>query len=249
MAEEKDKIRVLLTDADEVFLRAVEQEMREEDSFEVVGTTSNGEEMWKLFRQLQPQLTVLDTELPYIDGLTLAARIRSYQDGGAGILMVTGFSGGRFYSECELLHIDAVVRKPVNPSTVRERVCLLRKSMERQDLFERRVAALLRELGMPEGTLGYQYTLQAVCLYRETSGGDITKLIYPEIAKRIGTNVHNVERAMRYAIGKVWERCSPELLQKYFGEARAYELDRISNTAFCAAVTAYLCDQEGYLRV
>ena len=45
----------------------------------------------------------------------------------------------------------------------------------------------------------------------------VTKILYPEVAKRFGTTASRVERAIRHAIEVAWDRGDLETLQKYFG--------------------------------
>lgn len=45
----------------------------------------------------------------------------------------------------------------------------------------------------------------------------VTKVLYPEVAKRFATTPSRVERAIRHAIEVAWDRGDLETLQKYFG--------------------------------
>ena len=45
----------------------------------------------------------------------------------------------------------------------------------------------------------------------------VTKVLYPEVAKRFSTTPSRVERAIRHAIEVAWDRGDLEILQKYFG--------------------------------
>ena len=45
----------------------------------------------------------------------------------------------------------------------------------------------------------------------------VTKVLYPEVAKRFCTTPSRVERAIRHAIEVAWDRGDIETLQKYFG--------------------------------
>ena len=46
----------------------------------------------------------------------------------------------------------------------------------------------------------------------------ITKLLYPEIAKKCKTTTSSVERAIRHAIDIVWIKGNQELLKEIFGK-------------------------------
>ena len=244
MAQGNEKIRILLAPAEPDLSRRVEQLLQKDGRFTVVGSTTNGEQAWQMFQQYLPALTVLDSELPYLDGLVLSARIRAEKGREAGILLISSFMGAQIFGECELLKIDALMRKPLRPAALYERICLLEKCMRQEDAFRQRVAQILREIGMAEGTKGYQYTLWVICYYRKVRGAGITKEIYPIVAKELNTEQNKVERNMRYAISRVWEQCDPKILEKYFGSERVKQCKSIGNRAFCAALINYLKQEE-----
>ena len=45
----------------------------------------------------------------------------------------------------------------------------------------------------------------------------VTKVLYPEVAKKFNTTPSRVERAIRHAIEVAWDRGDIEVLQKFFG--------------------------------
>lgn len=81
--------------------------------------------------------------------------------------------------------------------------------MEEQDRVEilGAVTRLLLELGFQAQQLGYRYLREAVWIACEDSGcmtAGVTKLLYPEIAKRFATTDKQVERAIRNSIETAW---------------------------------------------
>jgi len=64
---EKRKIRVLIAD-DEEHLREIVKSVCESLNCDVVGEASNGQEAVDLYRSLKPQLTLLDINMPGMDG-------------------------------------------------------------------------------------------------------------------------------------------------------------------------------------
>ena len=244
MTEEKERLRILLAPAEQSLLQHVHQLLQKDIRFEVVEGTTDGEQAWKLFERHNPALTVVDTDLPYLDGLVLSRRIRAKRGRSAGILLISSFMGAQIYEECSLLQIDALVRKPLRPEALYERICLLEQCLRQEDTFQHRIAQILREFNMSEGTKGYQYTKYVICLYRKAPDASITKEIYPMVAKEFHTEVEKVERDMRYAINMVWNRCDPKVLERYFGRERVSQCKSIGNRAFCAALINYLKQEE-----
>ena len=110
--------------------------------------------------------------------------------------------------------------------------------------FQQGGGQILREIDMAESTKGFRHTLLAICAYRKEPDASITKEIYPQVAKKMGTDPDKVERDMRYAIGQVWRHCDRAVLAHYFGQERVNRCKSIGNRAFCAALINYLKQEE-----
>jgi two-component system, NarL family, invasion response regulator UvrY len=79
--------RVLVVDDSEVFLRAAASVISATDSLRLVGSAMSGEEGVRLLPQLEPDLVLLDIQLPGIDGIDTARRIREQSPGTVVILI------------------------------------------------------------------------------------------------------------------------------------------------------------------
>ena len=64
----------------------------------------------------------------------------------------------------------------------------------------------------------------------------VTKVLYPEVAKRFGTTASRVERAIRHAIEVAWDRGDLETLQKYFGYTVSNSKGKPTNSEFVAMI-------------
>ena len=73
------KIRVLVVDDSVVFRRLVTEEFARDPALEVAGTAANGRIALAKLGQLNPDLVILDIEMPEMDGLaTLSRAARRY---------------------------------------------------------------------------------------------------------------------------------------------------------------------------
>ena len=68
-AEPGAEVRVLVVDDQEPFRRAMAAVVEATDGFVIVGTAASGEESIEVARELQPDLVLMDVNLPGIDGL------------------------------------------------------------------------------------------------------------------------------------------------------------------------------------
>ena len=64
----------------------------------------------------------------------------------------------------------------------------------------------------------------------------VTKVLYPEVAKRYNTTASRVERAIRHAIEVAWDRGDLETLQKYFGYTVSNVKGKPTNSEFIAMI-------------
>jgi DNA-binding NarL/FixJ family response regulator len=76
MCPERATLTVLIVD-DHPSFRAVARMMLETDGFAVVGTEEDGESGVAAALRLEPDVVLLDVELPDIDGFEVAARLRA----------------------------------------------------------------------------------------------------------------------------------------------------------------------------
>ena len=84
--------------------------------------------------------------------------------------------------------------------------------------LERYVTDIMLEMGVPAHLKGYHYLREAIMM----SGKDmetvssVTKLLYPEVAKKYHTTDQKVERAIRNAIEISWNRGCFSLWQRFW---------------------------------
>ena len=84
-----DPIRVVLADDDPAFLEALAVALELDGRFEVVGMAGDGGEAFQLGCWQEPDVVVMDAEMPRIDGWE-AARLLSQSRPRTCVLMVSG---------------------------------------------------------------------------------------------------------------------------------------------------------------
>ena len=96
-----DEVRVLVVDDQPAFLGAMSSVVDETPGFRVVGAATSGEECLVLSRELVPDAVLLDVNLPGIDGVETARRLR-LQDLPPVVLLLSTYdedAGERFVAE------------------------------------------------------------------------------------------------------------------------------------------------------
>ena len=83
---------------------------------------------------------------------------------------------------------------------------------------EQYITDIMLNLGVPAHLRGYRYLREAVLMSAEDMElvGSVTKLLYPEVAKKFKVTDQKVERGIRNAIEVSWERGNTELFDEIF---------------------------------
>lgn len=104
--------------------------------------------------------------------------------------------------------------------------------------LERYITDIMLDVGVPAHLKGYGYLRDAIL----RAGRDVdlvssvTKLLYPEIAKRFRTTDQKVERAIRNAIEVSWTRGNVETFEKLFGYSVLSGRNRPTNSEYIARI-------------
>ena len=82
-------VRVLIVDDQEPFRMAARMVVESTDGFEVVGETESGEASVQAAKELEPDLVLMDVNLPGINGLEATRQILSESDSVVILLLST----------------------------------------------------------------------------------------------------------------------------------------------------------------
>ena len=104
--------------------------------------------------------------------------------------------------------------------------------------LELQITNVIHQIGVPAHIKGYQY-LRTAILYSVRDSemiGNITKMLYPSVAKVYKTTTSRVERAIRHAIEVAWDRGDVETLNSYFGYTVQSSRGKPTNSEFIAMI-------------
>lgn len=234
--------KVVIADADEEFRSLLSELISQEEDMEVICATGDGEYAADFLQHTAADILIMDTVLTRIDGLTLLARLNQQSGAKPSILVLSCFLHGSLVTHAAELGADFLLLKPCQAATVVERIRQMVKAPERSlepsPSLETQVTAIIHEIGVPAHIKGYQYLREAILIAVNNMEviNAVTKVLYPEVAKRYGTTASRVERAIRHAIEVAWDRGDIETLQKYFGYTVSNSKGKPTNSEFIAMI-------------
>ena len=235
------RMRVLLADSSEELRILLKEHIESSEEFDVVGSTGDGEEALRLLRQEHPDLLLMDVVLPGLDGFGLLRQLSAEEM--PQLIVLSAFCSQRTVSEAMALGAHFFLPKPCNEASLLEHMrqaCCPQESSsgEFAPALEGMVTAIIHEIGVPAHIKGYQYLREAIMIAVEDMEviNAVTKVLYPEVAKRFATTPSRVERAIRHAIEVAWDRGDLETLQKYFGYTVNSAKGKPTNSEFIAMI-------------
>ena len=232
---------VLLADANEEFRALVRKIIDETEEFTVVGSVGDGAEALRLARQEAPDLLLMDVLLPGLDGFGVLKQLRELEK-PPKVILISAFCSDSVVSEAVDLGASYFLTKPVEENALLDRMRALFSRgapvEEHPAELKNLVTSVIHEIGVPAHIKGYQYLREAIMIAVDDMDviNAVTKVLYPEVAKRFSTTPSRVERAIRHAIEVAWDRGDLETLQKYFGYTVSNAKGKPTNSEFIAMI-------------
>ena len=191
------------------------------DSFEVVGSSSDGEEVVNSAIKLQPDVLVMEVMLSKLDGFAVFEKIKVLKEKTPKVIFISSLSHSGFVTKALQMGASYFMIKPINAENLESRINeILSNSLSQENRqLDEKISNIFISIGIPAHIKGYQFLREAVKLAVEEPEiiSSITKKLYPTIAERFETSSSKVERGMRHAIEVAWNRGKIENINNIFG--------------------------------
>ena len=200
-----------------------------------VETCPDGARALERLRLVRPDMLILDLMIPGMPGMELLKMVRT--EGLCPVIMVTSpFFSNYVIDALQRYQVDYAARKPCSVQSV---IDLLDDMLAGPELPvpkmpdpERLVTGMLLALNVPSHRKGFRYCRMGILMCAQDPSLQVTKTVYPEIAKEFGTTKLAVEKAIRAVIDAAWEKRNDSLWRQYFHAAPNGQIPRPTNTQF-----------------
>lgn len=136
--------RIMLVDDEEEVRKAMIRKMDwEQLGFTVAGDAENGEDALEKLELLEPDVVMTDIRMPYMDGLTLVARIREKYP-FIKVLIFSGYDDFEYAKQAIKYRVTEYILKPVNGEELAEILKRVRISLD-EEIKQRRNISMLQE--------------------------------------------------------------------------------------------------------
>ena len=250
-------LNVAIADDNEQILNILEEIVNVDEELTLVGKANNGEDMYHIIKEKEPDVVLLDLIMPKMDGLSVMDMVNADQTikKSPDFIIITAvgqeqitedaFKKGASYYIMKPFHNEMVLNRIKHTHGERKiertmRVTTLeRKKEQTQENLESRVTNMIHEIGIPAHIKGYHYLRDAIMMAVDDMDvlNAITKILYPTVAKKYKTTSSRVERAIRHAIEVAWSRGKLDTLDDLFGYTVSNGKGKPTNSEFIALVS------------
>ncbi|MGI5877754.1 MAG: sporulation transcription factor Spo0A [Christensenellales bacterium] len=246
------RISMLVVDGDPDFRSMLRDYFYGDDVFEIVGEAGSGTEALEAIREHSPDIVILDTVLPGLDGIGVMKELSRMACALPRIVVFSSSGQEELIRRVSELGARSIFLKPFRMDVFRRRLERImavsggggkaappgEARANRPDGLEQEISLLLHRMAIPPHIKGYRYLRESVAMVvRDMSLiNRMTFDIYPIVADIYGTTPSRVERAMRHAIEVAWNRCRVETIEQIFGYTVSANKDKPSNGEFIAMI-------------
>lgn len=252
------KLNVAIVDDNERIRGLLGEIVSNDDELQVIGTAKDGEEAYSMIKDKQPDVVLLDIIMPKLDGLGVLERIHNdtQMRKRPSFIMVSAIGTEEVTEEAFARGASYYIMKPFDDNMIIDRIKSLYPSessiakaklinpYEKVQLvpeksLEEIITEIIHDVGVPAHIKGYQYLRESILMSVEDVDmlNSVTKILYPEVAKKFRTTPSRVERAIRHAIEVAWSRGKVETIEEMFGYTVSQGKGKPTNSEFIALIT------------
>ncbi len=253
-----NKLKVLLADDNKELITVLSEYISLQEDMEVAEICGNGNEVLSVLRHKEIDILLLDVVMPDLDGVSVLEELRENPNmfkRPRHIIMFTAFNQEKIMMRAAELGASYFIMKPFeinkivkvirdvnarfdSPETPKTLTSVQTQQSVKEFDLESEITNMLHEMGVPAHIKGYLYLRESInMVYNDIELlGSITKVLYPDVAKKYKTTASRVERAIRHAIEVAWNRGNIEAISNIFGYTVSVTKSKPTNSEFIAMI-------------
>ena len=260
----REKIAVLIADDNQDFSHTLSSYINSQEDMEVIAIAKDGEEAVNMITNTRPDVVLLDVIMPHLDGLGVLEKINMIKMEKKPIyVMLSAVGQDKITQKAVGLGAEYYVVKPFDIELLIKRIREIKffkpnqesqnfitkevkpkyievpkENINKGENLEALVTNVIHEVGVPAHIKGYQYLREAIMMVINDIDviNQITKSLYPQIARKFKTTPSRVERAIRHAIEVAWGRGQQEAVENIFGYTISASKGKPTNSEFIAMI-------------
>lgn len=258
----KEKIRMLIADDNMDFVSTLITYFKTQEDVEIIATARDGQEAYNKIITEKPTVVLMDVIMPHLDGLGVLERLVSsnitlpicimLSAVGQDAVTAQAINLGAQYYILKPFKMDVLMKrirelvempvekqvKPVAIKDIKTNYVDISKQASKEEILEVKVTNIIHEIGVPAHIKGYQYLRDGIMMVVNNIEviNQITKQLYPDLAKKYKTTPSRVERAIRHAIEVAWNRGQIETVESIFGYTVNSNKGKPTNSEFIAMI-------------
>ena len=248
------KIKVAIADDNRELIKLMELYFENHPEIDLIATASNGKVCIQMLEENEIDVLLLDIIMPHLDGIAVLEKIYDnpkYEH--LQVIMLTAFGQEDVMKQAVTYGASYFMLKPFEFDQLEQKIITCankftdapkpKSVLQQPTVLDQRqldtiVTAIIKEIGIPAHIKGYSYLREAIQMvyYNIELLGSVTKILYPEIAKKFSTTPSRVERAIRHAIEVAWNRGNFESISEMFGYTVHHMKSKPTNSEFIAMI-------------
>lgn len=231
---------------------SIRSKLNESKMFSVTGTARNGSEALNDLMNKSYDLLIIDLMLSDIDGIGVLTKLKDLNKFNyKKVVCIASLINPNIASLLDQLNIDYCFKLPFNYDYFLQTIQYITSDRVDYNEFnanenenykkvkiENEITEILHEVGIPAHIKGYMFLRTAIMITYENIDmlGQVTKVLYPDIARTYNTTSSRVERAIRHAIEVAWNRGNTDAINDIFGYTVSASKAKPTNSEFIAMI-------------
>ncbi len=243
--------KIIIADDNKELVCMVTEFLKMQPNIDVVKQFSGGKELLSYLEHDTCDILLLDIFMPEMDGVAILSELQdnSKYNRPKKIVVITAFNTESLMVRTATLGADYFIVKPLDLNNLQKIINYLLSeddnkgnsfSLKKQNekSLDTEITEILHEIGVPAHIKGYMYLREAITMvyFNVEILGGITKVLYPNIARKYQTTSSRVERAIRHSIEVAWNRGNVDAISQIFAYTISYNKSKPTNSEFIAMI-------------